>query len=200
MADEKQTLEDVLPVEGLSDFQLDIAGLSDRAAEEARTVVQDAAADGTLGDLDLDEVVSNAEKMDDARERFEDLSVDRAEAIADGDFDKAEEISRNMEYELEEVESVGSDTAIHEAQVDESQTEAATADLDQAAYDADVADEHAQDAIDAAADGDFASASYSADLAADYGSSAIDAVADSGAGDYDSAATADIADTSGADA
>jgi len=164
MADAK-TLDDLLPVEGTSEFQIEIASLTDGAQDQAEAVVEAAAADGTLDDLDLDDVVSNARDADQARENAEDLQVDQAKAAASGDYEKAEELSVKAEYELREVEDKGDDPLAAQNEIrdaDYDQIDLENADLHQ-----DIADDKADAAIDAAESGDFETAEDLADGAAD---------------------------------
>ncbi|MBL8557990.1 MAG: hypothetical protein JNM47_04680 [Hyphomonadaceae bacterium] len=171
-----RTLDDLFPTEGTSDFQIQMASLSDGAQQSARNVLEQAAADGTLADLDLDAVISNARDADESRENAEDLQVDQAKAAADGDYDKARELSDKAEYELKEVEEKGDDPleaqlAIRDADYDQM-------DLDNADYHQEIADDKAEAAVDAAEAGEFETAEDLADDAADE----VEVAADYGGG------------------
>lgn len=186
MAD--RSIDDLLPVEGASDFQIQIASLSDAAQQQAREVVEQAAADGTLNDLDLDAVISNARDASEARETAEDLQVDQAKAAAAGDYEGAKELSDKAEYELREVEEKGDEpleaqAAIRDADYDQMDLE--TAELHQ-----DIATGDLVAAEDAAEAGDFETAEELSDHAADQ----IDVAADYG-GDVDDVGHAEQADT-----
>lgn len=186
MAD--RSLDSLFPQEGASDFQIQMASLSDAAQQQARDVVEAAAADGTLGDLDLDAVITNARDASDARENAEDLQVEQAQAAAAGDYEGAKELSDKAEYELREVEEKGDDPL--EAQVairdaDYEQMDLETADLHQ-----EIAAGDLVAAADAAEAGDFETAEALSDHAADQ----ID-VADDYGGDVD-----DVEDAAAADA
>lgn len=161
----ERTLDSLFPTEGTSDFQLQLAGLPDGAQTSARNVIEQAAADGTLGDLDLDEVISNARDADEARENAEDLQTDQAKAAADGDYDKAKELSDKAEYELEEVEQKGDDPLAAQAEIKDADYD--QMDLENADYHQEIADDKADSAVDAAEDGDFETAEELSDDAAD---------------------------------
>ncbi|KAF0183334.1 MAG: ECLF2 upstream ORF [Alphaproteobacteria bacterium] len=189
MAD--RTLDSLFPQDGASDFQIQMASLSDAAQQQARDVVEAAAADGTLGDLDLDSVITNARDASDARESAEDLQVEQAQAAAAGDYEGARELSEKAEYELREVEEKGDDPleaqeAIRDADYDQMDLE--TADLHQEIAVGDIAA-----AADAAEAGDFETAEALTDHAADQ----ID-VADDYGGDVDEVEDAAEADTADA--
>lgn len=164
MADEK-TLEELLPVDGTSEFQVEIASLTDGAQDQAQAVVEAAAADGTLDDLDLDEVVSNARDADEARENAENLQVDQAKAAADGDYEKAEELSVKAEYELREVEDKGDDPLAAQNEIRDADYD--QMDLENADYHQEIGDAKADAAADAAEDGDFETAESLSDDATD---------------------------------
>lgn len=161
----ERTLDTLFPTEGTSDFQLQMAGLSDGAQTSARNVLEQAAADGTLGDLDLDEVITNARDADEARENAEDLQVQQAEKAAAGDYEGARELSDKAEYELREVEDKGDDALAAQAEIKDADYE--QMDLDNADYHQEIADDKADAAVDAAEAGDFETAEELSDDAAD---------------------------------
>jgi hypothetical protein len=169
---EERTLEALLPNEGTSDFQIELAGLSGAAQQQAQQVVEQAAANGTLIDLDLDEVISNARDADAARERAEDLQVEQAKATAEGDFGRAEELSVQAEYELKVVEEKG-DEPIHAAEAIE-HADQDQSDLQFAEYHAEIAGDNADAAAAYAAEGDFDHAADYSDAAADHAGAAGD--------------------------
>ena len=177
MADDR-TLESLLPTEGASDFQIQMASLSSAAQQQAQEAVEQAAANGTLNDLDLDEVINNARDADAAREHAEDLQVEQAKATADGDFARAEELSVQSEYELKVVEDKG-DEPVHAAEAithaDQDQS-----DLQYADYHAEIAADNADAAAAYAAEGDLDHAADYSDAAAAHADTAADM---SGAGD-----------------
>lgn len=188
MAD--RTLDTLFPQEGASDFQIQMASLSDAAQQQARDVVEAAAADGTLGDLDLDAVITNARDSSGARENAEDLQVAQTQAAAAGDYEGARELSEKAEYGLREVEQKGDDPleahdAIRDADYDQMDLETAELHREIAAADIDAA-------VDAADAGDFETVEALTDHAADQ----IDVAADYGGDgdDVEDAAAADTAD------
>lgn len=191
---EERTLESLLPTEGASDFQIELASLSDAAQEQALGQVKEAAANGTLHELDLDAVIGNARDAEAARERAEDLQVEQANAAANGNFERAEELSVETQYELSVVEEKGDDPvhaaeAIIEAEFEQS-------DLQYAQYNAEIADDNADAAAAYAAEGDLDTASDYAGAAADH----ADAAADYGGGGGGSVAQAEQADAADAGA
>ncbi|MDZ4777889.1 MAG: hypothetical protein SGJ23_14010 [Alphaproteobacteria bacterium] len=187
----ERTIDSLFPTEGTSEFQLQMAALSDGAQASARNVIEQAAADGTLDDLDLDEVVTNARDADEARETAEDLQVQQAEKAADGDYEGARELSDKAEYELKEVEAKGDD--VLEAQVAIKDADYEQMDLDNADYHQEIADEKVDSAVDAAEDGDFETAEELSNDAADE----VEVAADYGGGvdDVEDAQETDSADT-----
>lgn len=187
----ERTIDSLFPTEGTSEFQLQMAALSDGAQASARNVIEQAAADGTLDDLDLDEVVTNARDADEARETAEDLQVQQAEKAADGDYEGARELSDKAEYELKEVEAKGED--VLEAQVAIKDADYEQMDLDNADYHQEIADEKVDSAVDAAEDGDFETAEELSNDAADE----VEVAADYGGGvdDVEDAQETDSADT-----
>jgi hypothetical protein len=159
-----RTLDTLLPVDGTSDFQLQMAALPDAAQQQARNVLEEAAANGTLDDLDLDEVISNAQVTDEAREEAEDLQVEQAKATADGDFEKARELSDKAEYELREVEDKGDDPLAAQAEIRDADYD--QMDLDNADFHQEIAEGNTEAAVDAAEAGDFETAEELSDSAA----------------------------------
>lgn len=161
-----RTLDDLLPVDGpTSDFQIQMASLPDAAQAQARSVLEEAAASGTLDDLDLDEVISNAREAHEAQEEAEDLQVEQARATEAGDYEHARELSDKAEYELREVEEKGDDpldaqAAIRDADYDQM-------DLDNADFHQEIAEGNVEAAVDAAEAGDFETAEELSDSAAD---------------------------------
>lgn len=172
----ERTLDSLFPTEGTSDFQLQMAALSDGAQASARNVIEQAAADGALDDLDLDEVITNARDADEARENAEDLQVQQAEKAAEGDYEGARELSDKSEYELREVEDKGDDALAAQAEIKDADYE--QMDLDNADYHQEIADDKAESAVDAAEDGDFETAEELSDDAADE----VEVAADYGGG------------------
>jgi len=161
----ERTLDTLFPTEGTSDFQLQMAALSDGAQASARNVIEQAAADGKLDELDLDDVISNARDADEAREEAENLQVQQAEKAAEGDYDGARDLSDKAEYELKEVEAKGDD--VLEAQVAIKDADYDQMDLDNADYHQEIADDKAEAAVDAAEAGEFETAEDLSNDAAD---------------------------------
>lgn len=162
---EERTLDALLPSEGTSDFQIELARLSAGAQQQARDVVEEAAANGTLNELNLADALNNARDADAARENAEDLQVEQAKATADGDFERAEDLSVQAEYELRVVEDKG-DEPVHAAEAIE-HADQEQSDLQYAEYHAEIANENADSAAAYAATGDL-------DHAADYSQAAVD--------------------------
>lgn len=195
MADEKApTLDDVLPSEGTSEFQIAIAGLTDGAQDQAVEALREAAAEngGSLEGVDLEAIIRDARDANAAREEAEDARVDQAKAAEAGDFEAAREAAEKVEDNLEIVEAKGVDPiaageAIITAQSDQS-------DLEYADYHQEIANESAAYAVDAAEAGDADHALAYADAAADHGAAAADFGEQADAGSADAAATADVQD------
>lgn len=162
----ERTLDGLLPVDGsTSDFQIEMASLNDAAQAQARAVLEEAAANGNLDDLDLDQVISNAREANEAQEEAENLQVEQAKATEEGDFERARELSAKAEYELREVEEKGDEpleaqAAIRDADYDQM-------DLDNADFHQEIADDKSEAAVDAAESGDFETAEELSDGAAD---------------------------------
>lgn len=187
-----RTVEDLLPTEGTSDFQIEIASLSAGAQEEAIQAVHDAAANGNLDDLDLDTVVNNARDADAARERSEADHVEQAKAAESGDFTRAEEYAHRAEYDLREVEDKGVDpvTAWQDAEHAGHDRD----DLQTAEYHQEIAADDAASAAAYAAEGDTAHAEAYADHAADHAEVAADYGHAGDAGGVEHAETVDAHD------
>ena len=181
-------------------FQVELAGLSTDAQAQVVDAVAAANDSGDLADLNLDKTVADAQAADTGRERVEELHQEQAQAVADGDFAKADDLAHQTEYQLREVEAHG---AAADPQI--IQSEADQAHLDWAQYHQEIAQDASQAAAADAAAGDLTHAQAEADIAAGHGETAgYDAhQADQGgvSGDhgYDAAASVG-ADTSVADA
>lgn len=191
MADAR-TIEDLLPTEGTSDFQIDIASLSEGAQEQAIQAVHDAAANGALDDLDLDSVINNARDADAARERSEENQVEQAKAAESGDFAKAEEFAQRAEYDLREVEDKGADPVAAWQDVEHTQHD--RMDLENAEFHQEIAADDAASAAAYAAEGDTVHAEAYADHAADHADVAADYGHAGDAGGVEHAETVDAHD------
>ena len=181
------------------DFSVQIAALSDTAQTQVLDAVSAAHDSGTLSDLNIDHTLADAQLADDGRANVEAMHQQQADAVASGDYARADEIAHNTEYQLHEVQDHGGDA---DQQLVTSESDQAH--LDWAQYHQDTAHEEAGWAADAANHGDAAHAADYADMAATHAdTAAADAApADQGGhyGDhgYDSSAStgAETADAS----
>ncbi len=172
-------------------FQIEVSNLS----EEGQQQVIDAIAnhDGDVSDLDTDQLVSDAQIADTARDNVEHLHQEQADAVASGDYAKADEIAHQTEYQLQEVQDHGGN-----AEQQLATTESDQQHLDWAQYHQDVASDQAQWAADAAQHGDATHAEMYGDMAAGHADTAATNATDASQGGhygdhgYDSAASTGV--------
>jgi len=162
------TLQESLPESVIDelphDFRVEVANLSEEGQAQVVEAVSAAHDSGHLSDLDLEQTVSDAQSADTARENVEQLHHDQAQAVADGDLAKADDLAHQTEYELKEVQDHGGDA---DKQI--VQTEADQAHLDWAQYHDEIAHDSGHDAAAAYASGDTAHGDTYAATAADHG-------------------------------
>lgn len=172
------TLEEFLQTEAGQQMQIDTAGLSQMEQAQFMAALQKSADEGTLEDFNPDSVILDSQLAEEAREEAAAFKAEQAEAVAAGDWEKAEEMAENAEYAMEEVKDHGGDVAdseILEAQYDQME-------LENADYHQEIADDNAESAAAYAAEGDLDTASIYADSAANEATLAADsgALADAG--------------------
>lgn len=198
------TLQDTLTQDVIDrlpeEFRVDVANLSEAGQTQVVDAISAANDSGNLADLDTNHALSDAQTADTARENVEALHQEQAQAVADGNFAKADDLAIQTQYQLREVQDHGGD-----ADQQLMQSESDQAHLEWAGYHDGIAQDAAQSAAQDAAAGDFTHAQAEADIAASHGETAgYDAhLADQGgvSGDhaYDFGASVG-ADTSVADA
>lgn len=177
---------DALP----EDFSVEIAGLSDAAQAQVIDAVQDAAANGTVADLDVDHTISDAQTADAGRQDVEALHQQQADAASSGDFDHAHDLAQQAGYELREVADHGGDAEHQIVQADRD-----VSNLDVAHVEQQTAHDNADYAGQAYAAGDTVHGDMAAESAANHATTAAEhgGEADQGGhyGDhaYDSAAS-----------
>lgn len=176
------TLDSSLPQDVIDqlpeDFRIEVSNLS----EEGQQQVIDAIAnhDGDVADLNTDALVSDAQIADTARDNVEHLHQEQADAVASGDYAKADEIAHQTEYQLQEVQDHGGNADLQLATTESDQQH-----LDWAQYHQEIADDQAHSAVEAAAAGDATHAEMYADQAAGHaGVAATDATDASQGGHY----------------
>ncbi len=192
------TLEDFLQSDAGQNLQLDLAALSDAERDTFMGKLQETADKGELESMDTDFAILQSQWAEEARDEAEALQAEQAQAVADGDYERAGDLALQAEYAMEEVQGHGGsvdDAEIVQAQADQTNLDYAADSQESAEQNATYAMEYAADGDMAAADVYAASADAHAEDAGDYA-----AQADQG-GVYadqtvDTASTFDVADTS----
>jgi hypothetical protein len=178
------------------DFQVQIAALDDDAQTQVIEAVQAAADEGALPDLDIDDTIRDAAEVSERQDAVETLHREQAEAVESGDFERAQEISQQSEWEMREIEDHGGDAEQQLLQAERDQVK-----LDDADWESDTAAGQVAAAADMAESGDLAGAATQMDLASGHAETAADyaGVADQGGTQadhsYDSAASTGGVDT-----
>jgi hypothetical protein len=195
MAEVSELSEEVLQ-QLPEDFQVQIAGLEDDAQTQVIEAIQAAADDGALPDLDIDDTIRDAADVTERQENVEALHQQQAEAVERGDFEGAQEISQQAEWQMREIEDHGGDAEQQLLQAERDQVN-----LDDADWEADTASGQVAAAADMAESGDLSGAATQLDLASGHAETAADyaGVADQGGSmadhSYDSAASTGGVDT-----
>src|SRR4051812_28356075 len=83
-------------------FQVAVANLSTDGQQQVIDALQAPAYDGNT-----DHVLLDAQVADEHRENVEQIHTEQAEAIAEGDFAKANDLAHNAEFEVRAVDSLG---------------------------------------------------------------------------------------------
>lgn len=164
-----------------ADLDVELAGMSNAvnaAAVEAISSIEPD--DATAMVEQAQDIIDREQHAEIHRERADEIEALRAEAVDDGDFQTARELSAEAEYHLDVASELSSNPSAElvEAQHD---TEAETAALDYADYHQDIADSNADAAAAYAGSGDMDTASQYADTAAD-GYESAGTYADAGGG------------------
>jgi hypothetical protein len=184
--------------QGMNDMIVQAAGMStavNAAVMKAIDSIEPGSADQVLEQAQ--EVIDRESHAEIHRELADDLEERRADAVEDGDFGKAHELSMEQEYHLEVAHDLTHDPSVElvDAQYD---TQTETGALDFADHHQEIADSNADAAVAYAASGDTDTALAYADNAADGYETAGD-YADAGGG-ATASTTYDSYDSSGADA
>jgi len=202
MAD-PMTLEQFFATEAGQQLQTNMAGLSDMESANVMAALTKAAEVGGLEDINIDNVVLESQWAEEAREEAQMYKEEQAQAVADGDWEKAKEYAEKAEDSMWEVKEHGGDVAdaeIVDAQYDQM-------DLDNADWHQEIADDNAESAAAYAAEGDLDTAQIYADSAADAQDTALDFASSADAGgvyadqtidtssSFDATATASTYDT-----
>ena len=140
------------------DLQVEVANLSTEGQQQVLDAIAVHGDDGT----DAGQLVTDAQTADYDRSNVEQLHTEQAQAIADGDYAKADDIAHQTEYQLQDVQDHGGDADTQMATTESDQSH-----LDWAEFHQESADQEAGWASDAAASGD-------ADHAAEYAGMASD--------------------------
>jgi hypothetical protein len=189
-----ETLQDLDPsiTEALPEgFAVAVANLSEEGQQQVVDALQDNADQGgTVDEVNPDGVLQDAQLGDDHRENVEAIKAEQAEAVEDGDLDKAHELAVNAEYEIREVEATGgeSDQQIAQAEHDQAHIEDAQMHEGLSEMHAENAEYHAEMGNTDAAAGEGVNAGYEAGTAADT-AHAADAGGTDASHDYSSASS-----------
>jgi hypothetical protein len=173
------TLDEYFQTEAGQQLQTDMAGMSDAENATMMSQLQSAADAGDLHEgFNTDGMFLDSQVAEGARQDAEQLQSQQAEAIADGDWDKAHDLAQQAEYSMQEVQDHGGDVA--QAELD--QNSADLANTSWAEYHQEIADDNAVTAASYAEAGDGDHAAQYGEIAADQGSTAADfgALADQG--------------------
>jgi hypothetical protein len=214
MPDDPESIEELLETSQGQEFQVDIAGLSTAEQANVANALREAADDGALADVNLDSVILDAQAAEEARADAEYYQAEQAKAADAGDWETAKDFAEKAEYSMEEVQEHGGDVAyaeVLEAEHDQANLEnadwnqeiaddnavtaqayAETGDLATAEIYADTAEAHAETAADYGAAGDQggAYASQAVDTTSTYDASAsVSSVADTSASTVDTSAS-----------
>jgi len=200
------TLDEYFQTEAGQQLQTDMAGMSDAENATMMSQLQSAADAGDLHEgFNTDGMFLDSQTAEGARQDAEQLQGEQAQAVADGDWDKAHDLAQQTQYEMQEVQDHGGDVA--PAELD--QNSADLANTSWAEYHQEIADDNAVTAASYADAGDADHAAQYGEIAADQGASAADygALADQGGvyGDhtvdtsssFDATANSSSYDTSG---
>jgi hypothetical protein len=161
----EEGIAELLPADSTSDFEVEVAALSDEAQERVIKEVQTAEAYGIAETLDTAALVQNEEQAAASHELAHAHLRDQDEAIDRGDYPEADEHAQKAADELETT------AHRHEAAIQPDtdltfeieRAEDDTAALDAAQWHQETADDNAEAADDYAEDGDFDAALAHAD-------------------------------------
>ena len=148
------------------DYQVELASLSQEGLQQVYDGVQD---QGGAEHADVDDLVMHAGDADFHREKVEDLHKEQAEAVASGDYARANDLVHQSEYEIKAVQADGGDGTVQLAQAERDDLNTSDA-----VYHQELATDQAQFAQSDAAMGHDAAAADAAEHAADYAHTAGD--------------------------
>ena len=170
MPDQPQSVSEFLQTDRGQEFQVELAGLSD--AEQANVVhaLQDAADTGVLADLNLDHTVLEAQSAEASRAEAQAHQDAQARAADAGDWETARNEAQQAEYAMQDVRDHGGNVA--DAEVNQTQSDVAN--LDNANWQQQIADDNATTAQAYAAEGDADHTAQYADVAAAHAETAAD--------------------------
>jgi hypothetical protein len=157
------SLESTLPQDVLDrlpdDFVIEVSNLSEDGQRQVIDAI--ANADGDVSGLNTDRILADAEISDAARETVENLHQEQADAVAAGDYAKADDLAHQAEFQLHVIEDKGgnADLQLATAESDEQH-------LDWAQSHQETAAQQAGWAADAAAGGDASGAETYAAMSA----------------------------------
>lgn len=103
MKDERQ-LDDILPVDGTSEFQIELASHDDAVQEDVIDALE-AMTPAELEEVDLDQILVDAEHIHEHQERADELQDEAREAVAEGDYEGAKESTQEALDHLHEAET-----------------------------------------------------------------------------------------------
>ncbi|CAN5306534.1 hypothetical protein BH11PSE2_BH11PSE2_08520 [soil metagenome] len=193
MADLSEDILAQLP----EDFQIQLAGQTDVAQAQIIEAVQAAHDDGGLADLNIDKTISDAADVSYRQDTIADLHDQQAQAVKDGDYDKAADLANQSEWQIREIQSEGGEGDAQLVQAEADQTH-----LHDASWEAATATEQANWSNDLAASGDTAGAEAWAANAEGHADAAVGLAATADQGgvyadhSYDStASTSTVTDT-----
>ena len=180
-AEEPPEAADPLPVDGTSDFQIELAGLSAEDQEQVVDAVRDAYDAGAMEDVDAGELLATAEANADNREAAADAQREQEQATEAGDFAAAREQAQNVAGEVAEVQpDAGGWMRLTDEDFESMEADEDAAALDNAEWEQQTANQAALAAADGVEDGDYEMAEAQGDVQADH-----QALADASAGDTD---------------
>ena len=91
------------------EFEVDLAGLNENETEQVHEALTEAEFAGELDQVEIDEVIADAQQAEDNREEAEIVQRDQVEAREAGDYEGALDSARDVQENLNEANNQGAD-------------------------------------------------------------------------------------------
>jgi hypothetical protein len=165
------TLDEYFQTENGQQLQTDMAGMSGPEQADMMNQLQGAADSGDLHEgYNSDSMFLDAQVAEGARDDATQLQTEQAQAVADGDWDRAHDLAQQADYSMQEVRDHGGDVA--QAEMDQNSDDLANTSW--AEYHQEIADDNATTAAAYAETGDADHAAQYGEVAADQGATAAE--------------------------